>query len=76
MAVPKKKISKGVTRRRHKTFLRIATGKIKGLLNIVKCTDCGSDRMNHHACPTCGKYNGKQVVDKSKELDKVTTIKA
>ncbi len=28
-----------------------------------KCVDCGVLRPPHRACPSCGKYNGKVVVD-------------
>lgn len=75
MAVPKKKTSKGVTRRRHKHFLRQNVSRIKGMINLVKCP-CGTQKMNHHACPSCGKYKGVKVIDNSKEIDKITTIKA
>ncbi len=28
-----------------------------------KCSDCGAMRPPHRACPSCGKYNGRVVVD-------------
>ena len=27
----------------------------------TQCPDCGSQRVPHRACPTCGIYNGRQV---------------
>ena len=29
---------------------------------IVKCPNCGAFVMPHHACKTCGKYNGRDVI--------------
>ena len=28
----------------------------------VKCPNCGAFVMPHHACKTCGKYNGRDVI--------------
>ncbi|TSC85497.1 MAG: hypothetical protein G01um10148_883 [Parcubacteria group bacterium Gr01-1014_8] len=28
----------------------------------VTC-DCGAERLSHRACPSCGKYNGKVIID-------------
>ena len=30
--------------------------------NLAKC-DCGALRVSHRACPECGKYNGRVVID-------------
>jgi len=30
--------------------------------SLVKC-ECGTLRVSHRACPNCGRYNGKVVVD-------------
>lgn len=29
---------------------------------LTKC-ECGAVRVSHRACPTCGRYNGRVVVD-------------
>ena len=29
---------------------------------LAKC-ECGAPRQSHRACPECGKYNGKVVID-------------
>ncbi len=33
------------------------------------CPQCHSPRLPHHACPTCGTYNGREVI-KIKEKKK------
>jgi large subunit ribosomal protein L32 len=76
MAVPKKKTSKSRTRRRHAAYLKSQVKKLKNRLSLGKCKDCNAVKINHHVCQECGKYNGAQVIDKSKEIDKITTIKA
>ncbi|MDE1924585.1 MAG: 50S ribosomal protein L32 [Patescibacteria group bacterium] len=30
--------------------------------SLVKC-ECGNMRVSHRACPACGRYNGKVVID-------------
>lgn len=30
---------------------------------LVKCAQCGSPMQPHHACPTCGNYNGREAVE-------------
>ncbi|MFA6808723.1 MAG: 50S ribosomal protein L32 [Eubacteriales bacterium] len=30
--------------------------------NIVECPHCHKYTMQHHMCPNCGYYNGKEVV--------------
>ena len=76
MAVPKKKTSKSRTRRRHAAYLKEQVRRLKKRLSLGTCSDCGATKLNHHVCAECGKYNGKQILDKSKEIDKITTIKA
>ena len=55
MAVPKKKTSKskkGMRRSHH--ALRAPS--------FSPCPDCGEMRLPHRACPACGRYRGRQVV--------------
>jgi large subunit ribosomal protein L32 len=56
MAVPKHKTSKSKRdkRRTHK--------KIDGL-NLATCSECGEAIEPHHACPSCGSYKGRTVLD-------------
>lgn len=76
MAVPKKKTSKGRTRRRHKAYLSKQTTKLKKKVQVVACSNCGADKLNHFACTSCGFYNGRPVIDMDKKINKITTVKA
>ena len=76
MAVPKKKTPKGQTRTQHKAYVAKQVKKIKSKIHTVKCTNCGADKLNHFACPACGFYNGRQVIDMTKKIDNITTVKA
>ncbi len=29
---------------------------------MSQCPTCGNARMAHRACPSCGTYNGRQVI--------------
>ncbi len=29
---------------------------------LVECPQCHTRIRPHHACPTCGKYNGREVI--------------
>lgn len=58
MAVPKGKVSKS---RRDK---RRTHQKINGP-NVAVCAQCGEPTMQHHACPECGNYRGRNVLEKS-----------
>ncbi len=38
--------------------------KWKGAIpNIVKCSDCGEMKLSYRVCPSCGKYNGRSVIE-------------
>lgn len=55
-ALPKKRLS---NRRQGN---RRAHHKIK-IPQLVTCKQCGRARQAHHACPNCGTYRGRQVLD-------------
>lgn len=75
--VPKRKQSKSRSARRYKTFANGSRAKLMETTPIVACSACGGPKRNHHVCPTCGKYNGKQVIKMEKKLSKkVTKVKA
>ena len=57
MAVPKRKVSKA---RRDK---RRANWKLT-LPGIAKCPQCQEFKLSHRICPSCGYYNGKEVLKK------------
>lgn len=40
----------------------------KGAFTV--CEKCNSPRENHRACPNCGVYNGKSVLNTEKKLAK------
>lgn len=46
---------------RSQTAKRRSNHAISGQ-RLAKC-ECGAARMTHRACPQCGKYNGKVVID-------------
>ena len=60
MAVPKRKTSKSKRdkRRTHK--------KIKGP-NLSTCLQCGESKLPHYACPSCGTYKGRSVIEGEEE---------
>ena len=56
MPVPKRKTSKS-KRDKRRTHKKIDAP------NLTQCPQCGDSRLPHHACPTCGTYKGKTVVE-------------
>jgi len=58
MAVPKRRTSKSkkLKRRTHKKL---------NMPNLSACPNCGELRKSHHVCPSCGQYDGREVVDVS-----------
>ena len=53
--LPKRKISKGRRdRRRAHDALKVA--------NLVQCSNCGEMRLPHKVCPSCGYYQGREVI--------------
>ncbi|MBU0513528.1 MAG: 50S ribosomal protein L32, partial [Proteobacteria bacterium] len=55
-AVPKRRKSRTRSRQRrsHNAYV---------LPKTVKCPQCGEPQQPHRACPSCGKYNGRQVIE-------------
>ncbi len=31
--------------------------------NVISCPECGESTMMHHACPHCGVYRGRKVLN-------------
>ena len=56
MAVPKRKVSRSNTRHRRAQWKAAAPA-------LVACERCREPRLPHVACPTCGTYNKRQVLD-------------
>jgi len=61
MAVPKKRTSPSARnmRRSHDALTANASAEV--------CPDCGDAKLRHHACPACGTYRGRQVIEVEKE---------
>ncbi len=56
MAVPRSKTSKAVTKGRQTVNMRLKAP------HLVECGNCGNLILQHHVCPKCGFYNGRQVI--------------
>ena len=56
MAVPKRKTSKS-KRDKRRTHQKVAVP------NLASCPQCGEARLPHHACPSCGTYKGRAVIE-------------
>ena len=63
MAVPKKRTtsSKRNMRRSHHSLTR---------LHLTTCTRCKQSVPTHLACPNCGTYKGREIIDVLRKLDK------
>lgn len=48
-------------RNRSQTAKRRSNHSLQGV-RLAKC-ECGALRVSHRACPECGKYNGRVVID-------------
>ena len=57
MAVPKRKTSQA------KTSGRKATNMKKSMTGLSICPQCHEPKLPHRVCPTCGYYDGKDVVN-------------
>ena len=55
MAQPKRRWSKA------RTHLKRSTWQLKAQ-NLVECPHCHETMMQHRVCPSCGYYDGEQVV--------------
>ena len=57
MAVPFRRIGKTRKRKRRTHFKLNLTG-------ITKCPECAEIIKSHRACPKCGTYNKRTVIEK------------
>ena len=55
MAVPKRRKSSSKRDKRRAQHDKVAAP------NVVACPECGETMLPHRACPSCGKYRGRQV---------------
>ena len=56
MALPKRKKSKSRRDKRR-------THQKTDAPNLSTCPECGEAKLPHHACPSCGYYKGRKIVD-------------
>jgi len=56
VAVPKRKTSRSNTRSRRSQWKATAAP-------LVACSRCREPRLPHQACPNCGTYNDRAVLD-------------
>jgi large subunit ribosomal protein L32 len=59
MANPKRRHSQSRTAKRRAQF------KVRAIPVTQACPNCGGDKMLHRACPTCGHYRGRAVIEKA-----------
>jgi len=57
MPLPKRKTSHARTTRRRAANWRLEAP------NVVSCPRCQAPRLPHHACPACGFYKGRKVIE-------------
>jgi len=55
-ALPKRKIAKARQGKR-RNHLGITPSPLSN------CSQCGSPKLSHHVCPTCGSYAGREVIE-------------
>ncbi len=56
MGVPKRKPSRSRQR------MRRAYNSVLKLPQLTPCAQCAAPNITHRVCPSCGYYNGRQVV--------------
>ena len=56
MPVPKRKMSRARTRSRRSMWKTTPA-------HLATCEQCQSPKLQHTACPTCGTYNRRQVLE-------------
>ena len=65
-ALPKRKYAKARQgRRRCNISVAVPT-------DTVLCPQCKSPKLPHHACPTCGTYAGREVIEIKSPKKKTT----
>ena len=57
MAVPKGKVSRQRREKRRSSVWKLTAPQ------LVACPNCGELVMPHRACPACGQYNGRTVIN-------------
>ncbi len=73
---PKQRQARSMSHRRYKTFQNNARKRLSAMANVSQCPKCKEPKLSHCACPVCGFYKGKSVINKEKEMEKITKVKA
>lgn len=73
---PKRQACHSQTSRRYKAFKNFAQKRLAGSLHLTQCPHCLEAKLQHSACPACGKYEKRQVLNMEKKVDKITKVKA
>ncbi len=68
-------MSQARTAKRYAAFAHKKHVLINAYTNVIKCKSCGNPKLNQHACPSCGAFRSRSVIDKTKEMDKITKVK-
>jgi large subunit ribosomal protein L32 len=56
MALPKRKYAKARQGKRRSHLAR------KSVI-LDDCPQCHSPKLSHHVCPTCGTYDGREIIE-------------
>ena len=62
MAVPKRRTSKAVKRKRRTHYKLNVPG-------MVVCPNCGEMKLSHRVCKECGQYDGRTVIEEKQEVE-------
>jgi len=62
MAVPKRKLSRSRRDSRRAQWMRSVA-----IPNVISCPSCGSPKVSHRVCESCGSYDGRQVMPKKED---------
>ncbi|UCG13944.1 MAG: 50S ribosomal protein L32 [Deltaproteobacteria bacterium] len=60
MALPKRRHSKSRTRKKRSHHSLVPP-------NLSLCSQCNEPKLPHHACPSCGTYKGREVIQVEEE---------
>ena len=63
MANPKRKFSKARTAKRRAVYYNRLDAP-----PVMECPNCGSSKLLHRACSTCGHYRGRKMVEVKEEV--------
>ncbi len=63
MANPRRKHSRARTAKRRAVYYN----SIKKP-EVMECPNCGSAKMMHRACPSCGHYRGRKVIERKEQI--------